>query len=162
MQDDVRCLERLHATREHQDDPVGPQAELLPSAELRARLEDGQVDAGVDGRDAGRVGAVVADELAGLVVGIGHQAVSAGHHLRLTAQPDVGFRGVACGERSVLDPAEGMHGLHERDAPPFLGDRSDLAGQPVVAVHEVVAAGGVGSLGTQQLEGELAELAGKI
>jgi hypothetical protein len=55
-----------------------------------------------------------------------------------------------------------VHGLDERDAPPLLGDSADLAGQPVVAVHEIVPAGRVRSLGPQQLEGELTELAGKI
>jgi hypothetical protein len=43
-----------------------------------------------------------------------------------------------------------------------LATRRDLAGQPVVRVHQVVAAGLEGGLGPQHPEGERADLAGQV
>jgi len=65
---------------------------------------------------------------------------------------------VAGGQGGVLDLAQGVHGLHQRHPPALLGHRAHLARQPVVGVHEVVPAGGVGRLDAQRLEREVADL----
>ncbi len=85
-----------------------------------------------------------------------------GDHLGLAAQPDVRLCGVARGERGVLDLAQRVHGLDERHSPSLLGDGAHLAREPVVAVHQVVTPRRVRGLGPEQLECELAQLAGKI
>ena len=156
VQHDVGGLERLHPAGEDEHDAVLRQAELVAGVRLRPRPEHRQVDARVDGGDARRVGAVVPDELAGLVVGVGHQAVCRRDHLGLAAQPDVRLGGVARGERGVLDLAQRVHGLDQRHSPSLLGDGAYLAREPVVAVHQVVAARRVRGLGPEQLERELA------
>ena len=162
VQHDVGGLQRLHAAGEDEHDAVLSQAELLPGRRLRTRPENRQVDAGVDGGDTRGIGGIVADELAGLVVGVGHEPVRRRDDLSFAAQPDLRLGGVAGGERGVLDLAQRVHRLDQRDSPPLLGDSAHLAGQPVVAVHEVVAARRMCGLGPQQLERELAQLARKI
>ncbi len=54
-----------------------------------------------------------------------------------------------------------MHGLDERNAPAFRRHGRDLAGQPVVRVQQVIAAGREVGLGPQHPEGERADLAGQ-
>ncbi len=98
----------------------------------------------------------------GLGRGVGDQPVRGRDHLRLAADPSPGLGGVACRERGVLHLAQGVHGLHERNPPAFLGHRPHLAGQPVVRVHQVVPARRVGRLGAQHLQGELAQLGGQV
>jgi hypothetical protein len=69
---------------------------------------------------------------------------------------------VAVGEQAVLHLGHGVHGVDERDAPAFLGQPADLAGQPVVGVDDVVVAGLVHGLGAQHLRQEGAHLAGQV
>ena len=73
-----------------------------------------------------------------------------------------GLGGVADGERVVLDLGHRVHGVHQRHAPAVAGERADLAGEPVVGVHEVVVAERLGGLGAQHLAGEDAQLAGQL
>ena len=47
-----------------------------------------------------------------------------------------GLGGVAVGERVVLDLGHRVHRVHQRHAPAVAGQRADLAGEPVVGVHE--------------------------
>ena len=162
VQHDVRRLERLDPAGEDQDDAVLRQAQLLAGQLLRARLEDLEVDAGVDHGHPGRVGVVAGDQLPGLVVGVRDQAVRGRDDLGLAAQPGGRLEGVAGRQGRVLHLRERVHGLDQRYAPPFLGHRADLPGEPVMPVNQVIAAGRVGGLGAQQLEGELAQLARKI
>ena len=162
VQHHVGSLERLYPAGEDEHDAVGRQAELRPGMRLRSGLEHREVNARINGDDARRVGGVVPDELPCLIVGIGNQPVGRGNDLRLAAQPDLWLNGVAGREGGVLDLAQRVHGLDERDSPPLLGDGADLARQPVMPVHEVIPAGRMRSLGPEQLEGELAQLARKI
>jgi len=127
-----------------------------------ARLEDAQVGAGVDRLHLGRVGAVELNELAGLLRRVGDQPVGCGDNVEFAGDPLLRLGGLANRESSVLDLAQGVHGLHERHPPALLGRCADLAGQPVVRVHQVVLAGLGGRLGAQHLVGELADLGGKI
>ena len=143
-------------------DRIGRQPQPLARLAPRAGLEDGKVDPGVDRPDPRGVGIVEPDQLPGLLDGVGHQPVRRCHHLCLAPDPHLGLGGITGRERRVLDPPEGMHGLHEGNPPAFLGNGADLAGQPVVAVHKVVPARRVRGLGAQHLKGELAQLAGQV
>ena len=109
-----------------------------------------------------RVGAVQLDELAGLLLGVADQPVGLGHHLVLADHPDHRLRGVALGQRGVLDPGQGVRAVHQRHPPAVPGQPADLPGQPVVRVHDPVVAGLVPGLGPQHAGGERAQLAGQV
>ena len=72
--------------------------------------------------------------------GVRHQPVGLGHHLLLADDAATRLGPVTLGQHGVLDPGQGVHGVHERDAPAVLGQPAHLPGQPVVRVDEVVAA----------------------
>ena len=95
---------------------------------------------GRDDERARGVGAVVLDELAGLLVGVGDQPVGLGDHLLLADHPGARLGPVALGQRRVLDLGERVRGVDQRHAPPVAGQPADLAGQPVVRVDDVVEA----------------------
>ena len=135
---------------------------MPPPCPAGRRPEDAQVRARVDGLHLGRVRAVQLGQLACLLGRVGDQPVRRGHHLELAADPLVGLGGVARREGRVLHLAQGVHRLHERDAPALLGGRADLAGQPVVRVHQVIPAGLRRGLGAQHLKRELAYLRGQV
>ncbi len=160
MQEHVRGLQRLDAAGEHQHHRVLGQAE---AAAGRGRgTEHVEVDAGVHDLDAGRVGVVQLEQLLGLDVGVRDQHVGGLDDLLLADHPGRRLGGVADGERGVLDLGHRVHRVHERDAPPVADQGADLAGEPVVGVHDVVPALVVAGLGPQHLAGEHAELAGEL
>ena len=141
---------------------VGGQPELGAYGGLVLRPEDVEVDAGVDDLDARRVGVVQVDQLLGLEVGVGDQHVGGLDDLLLADDPGGRLGGVAVGERVVLDLGHRVHRVHERHAPAVARERADLAGEPVVGVHDVVVADRLRGLGAQHLAGEDAELAGQL
>jgi hypothetical protein len=127
-----------------------------------AGYEDVEVDAGVDDVDPSGIGAVLLDQLGGLCRGVGDEPVGGVDDLLLADQAAERLGGVAGGQGGVLDLAHGVHGVHQRHSPPVTRDRTDLAGQPVVRVHEVVAAGCVDGFRTQHLADERAHLSRKV
>ena len=159
---DVGGLQRLDPAGEHQHQRLGRQPELAAYGGPVQRAEGGQVDAGVDHLDASGVGVVEVDQLLGLDVGVGDQHVGGLDHLVLADDPGVRLGGVAVGQRVVLDPRHGVHGVHQRHAPPVAGQRAHLAGEPVVGVHGVVVADRLRGLGAQHLAGEHAQLRGQL
>ncbi len=161
-QHQIGCLERLHPAREHHHGPVGGQAEPAPRLSGRAGPEHREIHSRVHRPDLGRVRPVEPHQLECFLLGVGDQAVRGGHDLRLTAQPHLRLGRVTPGQGRVLDQAQRVHGLHQGDPPALPGHQPDLAGEPVVRVHEVVPAGVVRGLGAQHLERELAELRGQV
>ena len=108
------------------------------------------------------VGAVEADQLAGLLVGVGDQPVGLGDDLLLADDAGAGLGPVAVGQRLVLDLGQGVRGVDERHAPPVAGEPADLAGEPVVRVDDVVVARLVLGLLAQDGGGEGAQLGGEL
>ena len=88
----------------------------------------------------GRVGVVQVDQLPGLEVGVGDQHVGGLDHLLLADDAGVRLGGVALGQGVVLDLGHRVHRVHQRHAPAVARQRADLAGEPVVGVHDVVVA----------------------
>ncbi len=158
----VGGLERLDPAGEQEHQRVSRDAARRAGGGLVLRPEDGHVDAGVDDLDPGGLGVVEVDQLLGLEIGVGDEHVGGLDHLLLPDHPGRRLRGVALGERFVLDLRHGVHRVHERDAPAVAGKRADLAGEPVVGVDDVVVTERLGRLGPQDLAGEHAELAGQL
>ncbi len=158
VEQDVGRLERLDAPDEQQQDGVGRHPEAGAGGSRLAGAEVLEVDAGGDGDDALDVGAVEVDQLARLVGGVGDQPVGGLDDLLLADDAAQRLGGVAVGEREVLHLGQGVGGVHERDAPALGGQPADLAGQPVVRVHDVVEAGLVRGLGAQHAGGQRAQL----
>jgi hypothetical protein len=102
------------------------------------------------------------DQLAGLVARVDDQPVAGFHHLLLADDAAQRLRGVAVGEREVLDLGQGVRGVHERHPPPLGGQPADLPGQPVVGVHDVVPAGLVRGLDPQDAGGQGAQLGRQV
>jgi hypothetical protein len=121
-----------------------------------------EVDTGRDDEGAVGVGAVEADQLTGLLVGVGDQPVGLGDDLFLADHAGAGLGSVALGQRLVLDLGERVRGVDERDAPAVAGEPADLAGEPVVRVDDVVEARLVLGLLAQDGGGEGAELRGEL
>jgi hypothetical protein len=128
----------------------------------RAAAEAVEVDAGVDDGDLGRVGGVVPYELVGLLGGVRDQPVGGRDDLGLADDPGGGLGGVAVGQVGVLDLGHGVHGVHQGDAPALGGEPADVAGEPVVGVHEVVVAGAVAGPGLHHAVGEGAQLGREV
>ena len=76
----------------------------------------------------------------GLVRGVGDQPVGLGRDLVLADQPGQRLGRVAVGEGGVLHLGQGVRGVHQRHPPAGPGEPADLAGEPVVRVHQVVPA----------------------
>ena len=126
----VGALERLHPADEEQYHRVRRDPETAPChrrAARAARPEDAQVRARVDCLHLGRVRAVQRGQLVRLLGRVGDEPVRRGHHLKLAADPLVRLDGITRRERRVLHLAQGVHRLHERHPPAFLGSRADLA-----------------------------------
>src|SRR5690606_34170696 len=159
----VGGLEGLDASCEERDQRVLGQAEAgAGGGAAVGGAEAGEVHAGVDDGDLGGVGAVVVDELAGLLVGVGDQPVGGGDDLGLADDAGGGLGGVAVGQVGVLDLGHGVHGVHQRHAPALGGEPADVAGEPVVGVDQVVVAGAVAGPGLHDAVGEGAQLGGQV
>ena len=154
-------LQRLDAAGEHQHHRVLRAGRAAARAEVE-RTEDVEVDAGVHDLDAGRVGVVELEQLLGLDVGVRDQHVGGLDDLLLADHPRRRLGGVPDGQRGVLDLGHRVHRVHQRHAPPVADQGADLAGEPVVRVHDVVPALVVAGLGPQHLAGEHAQLAGEL
>ncbi len=128
----------------------------------RPRGEDAEVDTGRHDGDPRRVGAVQVDQLGRLRVGVGDQPVGGSDDLGLTDDPGARLRGVAVGEQRVLDLRHGVHRVDQRYPPAILREVPDLAGEPVVRVHEVVVAGLALGLDAQHSGCEGAEQRGQV
>jgi hypothetical protein len=162
VQQDVGRLERLDAADEEEDEGVLGGADGAAGGGAVAGGEPVEVDAGRDDEGARGVGAVVADQLPSLLVGVGDQPVRLGDHLLLADDPRPRLRSVAVGQRLVLDLRERVRGVDERHAPPVPGQPAHLAGQPVVRVNDVVVARLVLGLLSQDGGGEGTELARQL
>ena len=81
---------------------------------------------------------------------VDHLLLADGAHRRL-GRVDVG-------QRDVLHRGQRVRGVHQRHRPAVAGQPADLAGEPVVRVHDVVVAGLVGGLGAQHPGRERAQL----
>ena len=131
-----------------------------------ARWSDGLEDVEVDARrhddDLARVGVVQLDQGLGLVVGVGDQPVGRLDDLGLADLAARRLGAVTAGERVVLDPGHGVHRVHQRHLPALGGQPADLAGEPVVGVHQVVPAERAPGLGAHHAGGEGAELARQV
>jgi hypothetical protein len=161
-QEDVGRLQRLEAADEEQEVGVLRDAETAAGSAPRAGGEQAEVDARGHGHDLAGVGAVEVDELVGLLVGVGDQAVGGGDDLGLTDRAGSGLGGVTLGQRQVLDPRHGVHRVDERHVPALGGQPGHLAGEPVVGVHEVVPAGRPGRLQPHQAGREGAQLGRQV
>ena len=162
VQQHVGRLERLDPAGEQEHQRVRRDVAGRAGGGLVLRSEDGGVDTWVDDLDPGGLGVVEVDQLLGLEIGVGDEHVGGLDHLLLPDHPGRGLGGVALGERFVLDLRHGVHRVHERDAPAVAGQRTDLSGEPVVGVDDVVVTERLGRLGPQDLAGEHAELAGQL
>ena len=141
-QQHVGRLERLDAADEQQHDRVRGQAEraarasrsVLGLEDRRGRRPGGRPRPGRGRRRRGRSAAWPR----------GRCWRSAGRRPRRPAprrSRRASGSGVSpLGERGVLDLGHRVHRVHERHAPAVAGERADLAGEPVVGVHEVVVA----------------------
>ncbi len=161
----VGGLERLDPADEQQHVGVGGQSQ--PPARRPAPVrptggEDAEVDPGRHDRDLAGVRAVEGAQLVRLVVGVRQQPAGGRDHLLLPDQPAGRLRCVALGEGGVLDPGHGVHRVDQRHVPAVGGQPADLAGEPVVGVHEVVPAGLHARLGAHDTRREGAQLAGKV
>ena len=139
-QQHVGRLERLDAPDEQQDGRVGRQPQPPAGGCRGTRAEQLEVDPGRHRHDPSRVGVVQLDEGFRLLVGVGDETVGGRDDLRLADLPGDRLRRVALGEGEVLDLRHRVHRVYERHVPPLGGQPGDLAGQPVVGVHEVVPA----------------------
>ena len=120
------------------------------------------VHTGMHHLHASGVGVVQLEELAGLDVGVRDQHVGGLDDLLLADHTSRRLERVPHRERRVLDLGHGVHGVHQRDAPPVPHQGTDLAGEPVVRVHDVVPALVVAGLGTEHLTGEGTQLTGQL
>ena len=102
------------------------------------------------------------DQIPRLGAGVGDQPIRLGDHLLLADQPAAGLRLVVVGHRGVLDLGQGVRRVHQRHSPAVLGQVSDLTGEPVVRVHDVVVAGRAARLGPHHPGRERAQLAGEF
>ena len=141
LDEHVGGLERLDAADEEEEHGIRGDADGGPRLELRPGAEDGEVDARLGDGDPVGVGVVELDELAGLALGVGDQPVGGLDDLGLADLAAHRLGQVAVGEVQVLDPGHRVHGVHQRHAPAVGGEPADLAGEPVVRVHQVVVAG---------------------
>ena len=161
-QQHVRGLERLDPADEQQHAGVRRQAGRGPGGGPVAGGEQLEVDARGHHPDLAGVGVVQLDQLAGLVVGVGHQPVGGLDDLRLADLAPRRLGRVTVGELGVLDPGHGVHRVHERHPPAVGGQPAHLAGEPVVGVHEVVPPLGPRGLGPHHPGGEGAQLARQV
>ncbi len=116
----------------------------------------------MDDGDLAGVGFVVAYEFVGLFGGVGDEPVGGAHDLGLADDAGGGLRGVARGERGVLDLGHGVHGVHQGGAPALGGQPADVAAEPVVGVDQVVVAGPVARPGLHHAVREGAQLRGQL
>ena len=162
MQQHVGRLEGLDPAGEEEHQGVGRDAAGGPGCGLVLGAEDGGVDTRVDDLDPPRLGVVQVDQLLGLEVGVGDEHVGGLDHLLLSDDARGRLGGVALGERLVLDLRHRVHRVHERYAPAVPGECADLAGEPVVGVHDVVVPERVLRFRAQHLAREHAQLAGQL
>ena len=140
----VRSLQRLEPSHEEQQ-PGVRQVQAGPGGGLGRRHEHALIDAGGDDADPVGVGPVEPDQVRGLHRGGRQDPVGAPDHGAFAVQADLRLGAVAVGQREVLDLAQRVEGRHQRGLPDLPGPLTDPAGEPVVAVHDVV--GAVVSLG---------------
>ncbi len=140
LDDHLRTLERLDPAGEHDDrvPPVDPRSCLARSWSPGVKTSVSTPG----GTTSIRVGSAPYRSIssAASVGGVGDQPVRLGDDLLLADQPAARFRFVVVGHRGVLDLGQGVRGMHQRHPPAVLGQVPDLAGQPVVRVHDVVVA----------------------
>ena len=161
-QQQVGRLERLDAPDEQQQHGVRRHPEPGPRRRRVGHPEQLQIDARRDRDDLVGAGAVEAAQLVGLVRGGGDQPVGLGRDPVLADQPGQRLRTVTVGQRGVLDLGQGVRGVHQRHRPARPRHPADLAGEPVVRVHQVVPAGLLGGLDPQHLGGERAQLGRQV
>ncbi len=83
-------------------------------------------------------------------------------HLLLADRAHRRLGGVTLGQRRVLHRGQRVGGVHQRHRPAVAGQPTDLTGQPVVRVHDVVVARLVSGLGPQHAGGERTQLGGQV
>ncbi len=142
---EVLRLERLHATGDHQNGPVGFELEFAAErgGVLGARrVEMVDVDAGRHHPHLFRRGAQAVDERRDLRRGSGNHRIGLGREERLGEQAPVGLRGVSGGQGGIFHHPKGVEALHKREAE-FEGDgKRGEATDPVVRVEQVVPGSG--------------------
>ncbi len=134
----IGCFQRLNPSDEEHEDVV-----LFDSEPLSARLhrpggERLQIDPRQRDGDAFGVGLVERHQVVGLGFGVGDEHVGGGDHLLLAQHPLIRLGIVPGRQREVLHFGHRVHAVHQRDLPSFRGHPADLAGQPVMRMHEVV------------------------
>jgi hypothetical protein len=132
----LQALDRREAADVEEERPAR-QPERRPRGVRIAGREEHRVDPARDDGDPGGIGAVGGHELTALDHVGRHQPVGAGDDTPLFRDAQHGL--LLGGEAgAVLQPAQRVEHLHERDAPALAQRQPDHAGEPVVAVHEVV------------------------
>ncbi len=162
-QEHVRSLEGLDTAREEGNQGVLRETEAgTGGGTAVGGAEALEVDARVDHGDVVPVGGVVPYELLGLLGRVRDQAVGGGDDLGLADDAGGRLGGVAVGQVGVLDLGHGVHGVHQGGAPALGGEPADVAGEPVVGVHQVVVAGTVARPGLHHAVREGAQLGGEL
>ena len=161
-QHDVGCLQRLNSPDERHHGFVWSQPQRGPGGQPVTRPEHVQVDAGVNHVDLRRIGMVDRNQLPRFIIGVDDQPVCLIDDLLLADRAQRRLGRVTFGQRRVLHRGERVRGVHQRHRPAVPGQPTDLAGQPVVRVHDVVVARFVGGLGAQHPGRERAQLGGQV
>ena len=110
--------------------------------------------------DARRVGVVKRNQLSRFVFGVDDQSIRLVDHLLLADRAQWRLGRIAVGKCGVLHRGKRVRGVHQRHRPPIAGQPADLAGQPVVRMHDVVIAGLVGGFRAQHACRERTQLRG--
>ncbi len=133
-------FDRVDAADEEHD-RLGAEPQLRAGGGAVAGPEEVEVDAAADGVDLGGAHAVPPADLRPFA-GVGrHDRVDLAHDPALGLDAPLGLPAVGGADRrrgALLQPAEGVEHLHRRGAPIAAQQVRDPAGEPVVAVDDVV------------------------
>ena len=126
------------------------------------RPEHVQIDTGMHHVDSRGIGMVQRNQLPRFIIGVDDQPVRLVDDLLLADRAQRRLGRVTVGQRGVLHRGQRVRGVHQRHRPAVPGQPADLAGQPVVRVHDVVVARFVGRFGAQHAGRERAQLGGQV
>ena len=95
-------------------------------------------------------------------MGVGNEPVGRLHDLALADLARGGLGPVAIGQGQILHLGHRVHGVHQGNTPALGREPSDLPGEPVVGVHQVIPPGLVLGLRAQHARGDGAQLGREI